>query len=360
MLKLLGPHCIRSTPEALAWSRVAPVVKALDTVEPLRIAREDALRIFRHYFPTQDWSRSAESIVGEILNALGGYRHPRLLAEVAFNEVREADWPKLQRIVEIMEDAGIACCGPCWATGTYEAQDWFIARAHNWGSLASINVHGYWGDQGFWEVRPDGTKISWHALRFTQFWNPVDPPLLITECGRDAIEGGKGGWLKDGISAEQYVAELKAYDAELVKLPYVLGATVYTAGAYQDNNPSQTPYNVDSIIPLLLEQEGSQPLPAQPGDILEDDGGNTMSDNHSVYDAFMKSLGGPGSNSATALGGLRESHPELGVMIGGEQDFKGGAGTFRIQFYAGGIAWAEVDRWEHQGIARTEAELPFR
>ncbi len=85
-----------------------------------------------------------------------------------------------------------------------------------------------------------------------------------------------------------------------------------------------------------------------------------MNTNHSVWDWQMKGLGGPGYNPDTALGKLREEHPELGMMVGTEEDFTGTAGTFRMQRYTGGIAWAEVDQWEHTGVARMEAELPFR
>ena len=84
-----------------------------------------------------------------------------------------------------------------------------------------------------------------------------------------------------------------------------------------------------------------------------------MADNRMVYDSWMRSLNGPGYNPPTALGRLREAHPELGVMIGEEKDFRGEAGLFRFQYYAGGIAWAEVGNWDHVGVAKTEAELPF-
>ncbi len=84
-----------------------------------------------------------------------------------------------------------------------------------------------------------------------------------------------------------------------------------------------------------------------------------MASNRMIYNWWMKSLGAPGYNPDTALGKLREAHPELGVMIGSEEDFSGAAGTFRCQRYTGGILWCEVGNWGNQGVARTVAELPF-
>jgi len=54
--------------------------------------------------------------------------------------------------------------------------------------------------------------------------------------GRDEIdrEGGRRGWRLSGISGDQYLAELSAYEAELVKDAYVVGATVFTSGPTTD------------------------------------------------------------------------------------------------------------------------------
>ncbi len=374
MLTKIWPHIIRVTPEAMAWARVADGLKCLDTFEPFLIARPEAWRIFRHFFINQDWSRSAEDIAGELLAALKGYRHPKLLVEVVWNEVHYVSWEKLRRVVEIMEVAGVHCCGPCWSSGEYDAADWLEGRQNLWGGLSVITVHGYFAGAG---------PTRWNALRFHDFWHPIDPLLIIGEVGRDrvrdgdaTIDGGwigKGGWKNDGLSAEDYLTEIQRYDAELQKLDYVLGACLYTAGAYGNMgddtyNPSQTPFDVDSIIPLILASTPEIPdnsainkesLLVGATDKENLTIGGSMSTNHLVYDLWMKSLGGAGYNPDTALGKLREQHPELGVMIGKEENYSGTTGIFRLQGFTGGIAWAEVDNWGNCGVARTEAELPF-
>ncbi len=347
MLKLTGPHIIRCTPEAMAWSKVAPILKCLDTVEPFLVARPEALRIFRHFFKDQDWSRSAEDIAGELVDALHGYRHPMLVVEVAFNEVRYVSWEKMWKLSDIIHAQGIRTSGPCWSTGDFDGGEWLEGRQNLWGGLNFINLHTYFSKNGF---------TIWNALRWTQYWNgSFDPKVIISEAGIDAVEGGTPGWKLSGISGEEYVALLAAYDAELQQHPEVIGATVFTAGPYPDSQ--WVPYDVDGIIPLILASTSE--IPDNSSNNSNSSEGGNMSTNHSLWDWFMKGLGGSGYNPATALGKLREQHPELGMMVGGEETFSGTAGTFICQRFTGGIAWAEVDNWEHSGVARTEAELPF-
>jgi hypothetical protein len=151
-------------------------------------------------------------------------------------------------------------------------------------------------------------------------------------------EGGSPGWKLSGLSGEEYVALIVAYNAELAKLPYVIGATLYTAGPYP-GNPSQTPYGADELVDQIISQ-----LPEE----------DNVFDRHTVYDEWEKSLGASGYNPETAIGKFRQEHPELGVPIGGERDY----GRYRVQFFSGGIVYVVRDAWAPIGMARTEAELP--
>src|SRR3990167_7218164 len=110
---------------------------------------------------------------------------------------------------------------------------------------------------------PGGFDSGWLTLRYRQIYRYVlspqglgDVPLVITECGNDTAGGGcpgmpAGAW-KDMVSywnswdgysdpidywrgserdPERYYAEqLKWYDKELQKDPYVVGATIFTVG----------------------------------------------------------------------------------------------------------------------------------
>ena len=67
-------------------------------------------------------------------------------------------------------------------------------------------------------------------------------------------EGGTRGWKLSGITADEYIWLLKAYDAELRKDSYVLGATPFTSGPTLD----WVNYNMDGLEQYLIEEE---PMP---------------------------------------------------------------------------------------------------
>ncbi len=242
MLQKVSPHVIRPTPAALRWAQRSHVVKSMDNLAPLEVAPAHAIRIFRHFFRNQDVYAHSAMVAGELLHALGGYRHPLLYVEV-FNEIpkeltaQHADL--LDEVVPILHQSGVKVIGPCWSTGDFEQEHWEEMRRHGWCGLDGVALHAYWG-------MPHGLPqhevlTPWNALRYREHWRPGDPPLFITECGRDMVRdapggkyvGGKG-WRNDGLSAEEFIDELEAYEAELQKDPYVLGATVFSAGPSDD------------------------------------------------------------------------------------------------------------------------------
>lgn len=95
------------------------------------------------------------------------------------------------------------------------------------------------GLQGRWLFLGNQRFSTWNALRYRrvhEWLSRQHPPLVVTECGRDAVEGceGKPGWKRQAVSAEQYAKELLAYATELEKDDYMLGAVVYTFGPWQD------------------------------------------------------------------------------------------------------------------------------
>jgi hypothetical protein len=242
MLQKVGCHAIRATPSALRWAGRAHVVKSLDNVAILQAARPEAIRIFRHFFRTQDVNASPALVASEILNALGGYRHPNLVVEV-FNELprqmtaRYADL--LAEVVPILHASGVKVAGPCWSTGDYEAEDWQEMRARGWAGLDYIALHAYWGNA---HGLPDHEVFTpWNALRYRSCWQPGDPPILITECGRDTVRDGpngtyvgKKGWRNDGLADEDYLVELERYERYLQEDACVLGATVFSSGPTDD------------------------------------------------------------------------------------------------------------------------------
>lgn len=228
MASRIGPHVIRPSPEAMNWATRAPIVKAMDCLEPLRAARWDAVRVFRHFFANQDLLRNPGDVAIEILDALQGYHHSKLFVEI-YNEVRKEDTvlyaDLLETVTAILHAGGYKVAGPSWSTGDYEAEQWNYLRSRDFCDMDAVNLHAYWGNQG---------HTPWHSLRYRAFWRAGDPPVIISECGRDNVEGGGRGWKASGVSPEQYLAELRAYDAEIGRDSYVLGATAFTAGPTPD------------------------------------------------------------------------------------------------------------------------------
>lgn len=277
MLQKLGPHVIKPTAAALQWARRSHAVKCLDDMAAFQAAPDHAIRVFRHFFRSQDVFAHSALVVGELLNALGGYRHPKLYVEV-FNEIPKeltahyADL--LDEVVPMLHAAGVKVIGPCWGTGDYEQADWDEMRRRDWCGLDAVAVHCYWG-------MPHGLPVSevftpWNALRYRTFWRAGDPPLMITECGRDRVNDlpgsqpvGNKGWRNDGLSDEDYVAELETYESYLQQDPQVLAAFVFTAGpsdawrAYDTDDVSGA--FVVSPAPFAPDpQPASEPPPPPP------------------------------------------------------------------------------------------------
>ena len=173
----IGPHVINPTAQSDAWSKVAPIVKALDNPAPLTIARPDAIRVYRAYFPDQSPAANPYTVRDRILNGLKGYRHPNLYVEI-FNEVSPmaAYVPLFRAVVRLLHDAGVKVCGPCFSTGAYSGDDWALARGCGWDAIA---IHGYWGTQGFTE------------------WNSLMPRVL--QCQRTTAFHIDLGHLNIGI-----------------------------------------------------------------------------------------------------------------------------------------------------------------
>lgn len=60
------------------------------------------------------------------------------------------------------------------------------------------------------------------------------------------------------MNAQQYVAELLAYDAEIAKDNYVIGATIFEAGSQGD---MWWNFDIDELVPAILQ---AGPIPQPP------------------------------------------------------------------------------------------------
>jgi hypothetical protein len=255
----LGPHSqLRSEP-ARQWSSVAArIVKQMDGTDMLAAAPPGAITIYRRYFGSQDINSNGMYAANDIIANLRGFR-PSYVE--LFNETSQRLGQGLERHVEWTKEAcavlhanGLYVAGFSFSTGNpgagYEddTPDWEYLQAHNYGDVDAISMHCYWGNQGFTEG---------HALRYRRghrITNGNHPPFIISETGRDAIEGGQGGWVRDGKSPEEYLDELSQYNELISQDEYVLGATPFTCA------PSSmwTAVDMDTLVPTIL---GTGPPP---------------------------------------------------------------------------------------------------
>jgi hypothetical protein len=113
-----------------------------------------------------------------------------------------------------------------------------VPEKEHWAILADglthcdlLGLHEYWYPHF---NSPD--MIPWHVLRYRTAWanlpDEAKRQIVITECGADGGAGGIDtmGWQKF-TSEGAYLGDLQAYDAELQKDDYMIGATIFQAGS---------------------------------------------------------------------------------------------------------------------------------
>jgi N-acetyl-anhydromuramyl-L-alanine amidase AmpD len=251
-LHKLGPHIQRPTPAAVRWAAKAWVVKSMDDVGPLTAARPGAITIYRKYFPYQDVMRNGAEVAAEIWNALGGFRptYVELYNECCqgFNEGLRDYVRFTSEAVTFFHQHFQKVLGNCGSVGRPEREEILFWQSHGWAGVDAFGIHEYRANQGWSE---------WRGLRHRKMheWTGGNhPPFIISECGRDRVveEGAKGrGWREQEISAEDYLGELVEFDAEIQKDDYVLGATVFTAGPYDDWRD----FDVDEFADLVRYED---------------------------------------------------------------------------------------------------------
>lgn len=254
----LGPHVILPTGPALDWAKRAPVIKSIDQLTPLYKAQSRAIVIFRHYWVDQGntLKQGGAWAAAVVISKLQGFRHLNLYLE-GMNETCQRLGQGLEQYVvwqqqfsDYCHARGYKVAGFSFSTGCPEPEDWWYVKDHNFGGCDVLSIHEYWGTQGF-------TIYNACRHRLVHGWLDGDhPPMITTECGRDRVEGGKGGWQADGITEDQYLAELRAYDAQIKEDSYILAATPFTSGPTND----WWAFDMDGISERL--EGGIPPMPS--------------------------------------------------------------------------------------------------
>lgn len=265
----VGPHIQMSTGMSKAWAQVAPCVKQIDGTDCLMAAPPGAITIFRHYFPYEDIMRNGADVANEALGALGGFR-PTYIE--LYNETSQGlgencpggvPGPScgLMRYTQMHIEAapvvhayGTKLLGFSFSTWSHpQPAEIAYLDSVRWGDCDAIGIHEYWGPIGFTPA-----NALWH--REVHRMSSGHPPIIISECGRDGVEGAncygapKCGWVDQQVPADQYVGEVLQFDALISQDYYVEGANVFDAGP----TPDWMGYDTDRITPALV---GTGPVP---------------------------------------------------------------------------------------------------
>lgn len=237
----IGPHCQRSSTAALAWARVAPCVKGVINLEPLRVAQPGAIKIARYWQDNADWIRESPYDMGQkIVDWLASQRvgpdTPNLYVQ-STNEIHQSIGQGLEALLlwhrpfaGFMHDHGYKVAGPGLGVGNPPGTEAEVRDALN--LMAEFN----WGDSDVWSMNEywaDDPENEYTALRHRMYHSllgGVHPAIAILECSSDLVEGrGTSGW-KLRCSPDQIKAETARYAAKLEEDPYVLAACWFDMG----------------------------------------------------------------------------------------------------------------------------------
>lgn len=259
------------------WAKVAKCVKHMDSTAALQLAPSGAIRVYRKYFPNQDWTgnpyQQGQNIANNVIGGLGGYRHPNLYIE-AYNEPPghklkeglEQHVEFTKGFVQVAHSQGIKVAGFSFSTGTpTRREDVQYLVAHNWAGVDALSTHQYWGNQGL---------TVWHALRHRTLWewaggrNRV-PQIIITETGREDVEGGGRGWKASGVTPAQYWQEILNFDRTVSG--EVLGYNLFTGSPNStwptyDHDPFWGVATGKGPLPEHKNEPGPKPPEPEPGE----------------------------------------------------------------------------------------------
>lgn len=162
----------------------------------------------------------------------------------------------------LMHAAGLRAVVGNFSVGTPDLPTWAAYRpmlqAMREGDL--LGLHEYWSDHA-------DLGNHWHVGRWRLLPELDGIPIVVTECGRDVVEGrGQPGWRKS-CGADAFLVDLRVYNSILMQQDRILGATVFGGGKIY--SPWQS-FEVNDIWPRVVAEYNShryadqQPAPQPP------------------------------------------------------------------------------------------------
>jgi hypothetical protein len=186
---------------------------------------------------------------------------PNIAFETAVNECPEGllDWyvQFSLELIPLMHADGLRCVAGNPGVGQWSEEGWARFKP----VIAILRPDDFIGLHEYWVDTPDiGNR--WHCGRWTI---PAiasvlgNTRIVITECGRDVVEGrGLPGWRRT-CNTEDFLWDLEEYDALLRQFPNVVGATVFTL------DPNWPDFDATSLWPQVVFRYSLTPTPVPPG-----------------------------------------------------------------------------------------------
>ncbi|NLD43664.1 MAG: SpoIID/LytB domain-containing protein [Chloroflexi bacterium] len=116
-----------------------------------------------------------------------------------------------------------------------------------------LGLHEYWVDHR-------DIENPWHAGRWRLVPRLQSVNIVVTECGRDVVEGrGQAGWQRT-CGAGEFVADLHRYAAIIAEAPNVVGACAFQMGS---PDPKWRPFDLTPVWPAVVAEYSGRP-PAWP------------------------------------------------------------------------------------------------
>lgn len=189
--------------------------------------------------PVENADRWLARFQGRILEMLPA--GPRLVFQALNEPVTNDYWALVEyeaRRMTALHSMGARAALYSFSVGNPIEEAWVILKDVFSGMREGdvVGLHEYWSDRAD-IVNPE----HWFCGRFTQVPELEGRPIIVSECGRDAVGGnGAQGWKKGGISVDTYLGELQAYSDLLMESQNVIGATAFTVG----NDPRWRNYDM--------------------------------------------------------------------------------------------------------------------
>ena len=196
-----------------------------------------------------------------------GYNEPVISSPSAMSRYAEFEIERTR----ILSSYGLRAAIGSFAVGNPSNMGWLdrflpaIQMAKDNGAILSLHEYNYPTPKGDHAHDP-----LWLSLRHRLFYEGCPAhgwaglpqhlriPLIITECGRDAILHGEvGGW-RGCLTPRTYADSLMWYDQELQKDSYVLGACIFCVGA---ESGQWVPYDIWPEVAHSLTNDYGKPTP---------------------------------------------------------------------------------------------------